>query len=142
MLTGNLALITAAVFTGAAFYINWAEQPARLALDDRALLRQWAPSYKRGFTMQATLAVAGFILGVATWWSEGDWRWLAGAIVLVANWPYTLAIIMPVNLKLLAVKDDDAGPLSRAMIEHWGRLHAGRTCLGAVSTVIFLWALS
>lgn len=141
MLTAHLALTVAALFTGAAFYINVAEQPARLKLDDRALLAEWKPAYKRGFAMQASLAVLGFLLGAAAWWSTGDGRWLAGALALVANWPFTLLAIMPTNNRLMATPPDAAGPETRALIETWGRLHAVRTALGALSTVLFLWAL-
>ena len=93
MLAGHLALTVAAMFTGAAFYVGFAEQPARLQLDDRAQLAQWKPSYKRGFAMQRTLAVAGFLLGALQWWQSGDGLWLLGALLLVANWPFTLFVI-------------------------------------------------
>jgi hypothetical protein len=63
MIAGQLALIVAASSPGAALYVNIAGQPARLELDDRSLLIEWKPAYKRGFAMQAPLAVAGFFLG-------------------------------------------------------------------------------
>ena len=140
MLTGQLALIAAAIFTGAAVYISLCEQPARLALDERALLTEWKPSYKRGFAMQAPLALIGGILGLAAWWQAGDWRWLAGAIVIVSAWPYTLLAIKPTNDRLMATDPADAGLQVRAQIEKWGHLHAGRSAIGVLTTVLFLWA--
>ena len=141
MLAGQLALIVAAVFFGAAFYVNFAEQPARLSLDDRSLLAEWKPSYKRGFAMQAPLAIVGFLLGILAWWQTGAWLWLVGAVVLVTNWPYTLLGIMPTNNQLMTLDPADAGPDSRRLIEKWAKLHAVRTALGFAATVIFAWAL-
>jgi uncharacterized membrane protein len=140
MLAGLLALIVAAVFFGAAFYVNFAEQPARLHLDDRSLLAEWKPSYKRGFAMQAPLAIVGFVLGVIAWWQTRDWLWLAGAVVLLMNWPYTLLGIMPTN-NALALDPAHAGPQSRKLIEKWATLHAVRTALGAAATALFAGAL-
>jgi uncharacterized membrane protein len=136
-----LALIAAAVFFGAAFYVNFAEQPARLQLDDRSLLAEWKPSYKRGFAMQAPLAIVGFVLGAIAWWQTRDWLWLAGAVVLLMNWPYTILGIMPTNNALMALDPAAAGPQSRRLIEKWAGLHAVRTALGAAATALFACAL-
>jgi hypothetical protein len=141
VLVGQLALIAAALFTGAAVYVNVAEQPARLALDDQALLAEWKPAYQRGFAMQASLAIIGFLLGViAARGDDIDWRWLAGALLLLANWPFTLIVMLPTNKALTEIAPQNAGPKSRELIEQWGRLHAVRSGLGATATVLFLWA--
>ena len=140
MLAGPMALVAAAAFAGAAIYINVAEQPARLSLDDKALLQEWKLSYHRGFAMQASLAVLGALLGVAAWYPSQDWRWLLGGAVLIANWPYTLLGIKPTNNKLMAVAPDDRNAEIRNLIKKWGRLHAVRSALGACATGLFLWA--
>lgn len=141
MLLGHLALVVAALFAGAAFYVNFAEQPARLATDDRAALRQWQRSYERAALMQASLAMVGFLLGLAAWFVGRDFRLLAGAVVIVLAWPYTLLVMKPINDRLNATTAERASAESRALIERWGRLHAGRTALGVLATVIFFWAM-
>jgi Domain of unknown function (DUF1772) len=142
MIAGQIALVLAAAFAGAAFYIHIAEQPARLGLDDRSLLKEWKPSYAGGFAMQGSLAVASAVMGLIAAWLTKDWRWAVGAALILANWPYTLFGMMPTNNKLKALAENDAGPTSRSMIETWGRLHAVRTTLGIVATIAYLWALN
>jgi hypothetical protein len=138
MLIGQLALITAAVFTGAALYVNVVEQPSRLQLDDRALLTEWKPAYKRGTAMQAPLAIIGFTFGALAAWQTGSWWWLAGGSVLLANWPFTLTCIKPTNAKLMAIDPVSATSEVHQLVRTWGLLHAGRSALGAVATLIFL----
>ncbi|MET0409271.1 MAG: DUF1772 domain-containing protein [Hyphomicrobium sp.] len=137
---GPFALAVAALFTGAAVYINWAEQPARLALDNPSMLAEWKPSYARGIIMQASLAVIGFILGALEWMVTGKVIWLAGGAALLANWPFTIFAIMPVNKVLEETPLDRANEETRALVERWGVLHGVRSALGAVGLGLFLWA--
>jgi Domain of unknown function (DUF1772) len=139
MVAGHLALTIAALFTGAAIYINIAEQPARLQLDDSSLLAEWKLAYRRGYMMQASLVVVGGFFGAVAFFSSFEWRWLLGAGVLLVNWPYTIFVIMPTNRRLMNTPAS-ATAETRSMIGWWGILHAGRSALGLVATLIFLWA--
>ncbi len=142
MLAGLVALILAAGFCSAALYINIAEHPARMGLDDAAALAQWGPSYDRAFNYQGGLAVLSGVAGLAQAWLSGEILWAAGAVLMLANWPYTLAAILPLNHRLKALLPQEAGPDSRRMLGRWNRLHAGRTVLSALAVIVFLMAAS
>lgn len=142
MWTGDLALASAAIFAGAAIYVNVAEQPARLTLDTPALLTEWKPSYERGKNMQASIAIVSGALGILAFFFTYDWRWLLGALLILAPWPYTMFIIMPTNHVLNATAPAQATEQTRELIQQWGRLHMGRSALGLLAVAAYLWALN
>jgi hypothetical protein len=132
MLTGQLALLASAAFAGAAVYVSLVQQPARLELDDQALLKEWRPAYKRGTLMRAPLARAWPCRAAAT----GGVGWIAGGLLMLCNWPFTFIAIMSTNRSLMAIEIDAAGPRSRSLGERWGFLHAGRSALGVTCAYI------
>ena len=141
MWSGELALATASIFTGAAIYVNIAEQPARLKLDNKSLLSEWQPSYARGAVMQASLAIISGVCGVLAFLFTYDWRWLLGALLILAPWPYTMFIIMPTNHVLKSTTPEHANDSTRELVQQWGRLHMGRSALGVFAVVAYLWAM-
>jgi len=91
--------------------------------------------------MQAPLVLLGFGLGVLAWYRGGQLLFLGGALFMIANWPWTLVVMMPVNKKLMATPLEEAGAGSRGEISKWNALHAIRTVFGAFAVVAFVFAL-
>jgi hypothetical protein len=142
MLSGPTALVLAAAFAGAAYYVNEVEQPARLTLNDSSLLAEWKASYPRGYKMQASLAALSGAFGLVAAWQTQHWLWLLGAVLILANWPFTLFVIKPTNDAINAIDTKAANAASRALIAKWARLHGARTALGILATGVFMWALN
>ena len=140
MLSGLLALTLTAAFAGAAAYVSFAEQPARLKLDDQALLAEWQPSYKRGTIMQASLAVICCLLGLWAWWQSGSALFLAGAVLIILPWPWTMLVMMPTNRALESTAITAAGAETRALVVRWGRMHLVRLALGVLAALAYLLA--
>ena len=136
-----VAVLCAALFAGAAVYINLVEHPARMGLDTRSAAMQWAPSYERATWMQAPLALLSFLAGVAAWLLGGALLWLFAALLIGAVVPFTLIVIKPTNEQLLARERDLASAETRKLLERWGALHAARSAASAIATVLMLWDL-
>ena len=59
---------------------------------------------------------------------------------MLANWPWTLAVVAPINSALTGTSPDAASAASRALIEQWGRVHSMRAVFALAATLLFIWA--
>jgi hypothetical protein len=133
-----VATLAGALFAGAALYINVAEHPARMGLETQMAALQWAPSYQRATWLQAPLALLSLACGVAAWLLGAGIGWLIAALLVGAVVPFTFAVIMPTNNKLLTPGRDLSSTETRALLVRWGRLHAVRTILSLAGVTIYL----
>lgn len=142
MVAEIVATFTCGIFAGAAVYINFVEQPARLSCGIEPAVREWRPSYRLGTFMQAPLALVGSMAGLVSWWFERRAGWLLGGILLFLVIPFTFLVIFPTNKRLesadLVLRSEEAGRLLR----RWGWLHAVRSVLGLVAFLVFLISLA
>ena len=136
MIKALLALVTAALFAGAALYVTLVEHAARMRIDEGSALAEWKVSARRAAPMMASLALVSLILGAWAWWKIGDGWLLAAALLIGANIPLTLILILPTNRRLEAAGGDGAN--IGALLGKWGRLHALRTGLGLAAVVLYL----
>jgi hypothetical protein len=128
-----LATACSGLFAGAAVYITFVEHPARFEAGGSAALLQWRPSYRRATKMQASLAALGALFSMAAWLRTSAAGWLVAGVLLAAIIAFTLVVIFPTNKRL---QDPGLQPGSAAageLLARWGRLHAVRSLLGALS---------
>jgi hypothetical protein len=140
MRPGLYAFAVAAAFLGATTYIGFVEQPARLALGTRSMVREWTESNRRGALMLSVLAVVSAILAGIEF-RNGDVRWLIGGATILASWPYTYFVIVPVNVWLFAIAPGRPVSPVRKLMRDWGLLEWGHALIGFAACCDYAWAL-
>ncbi len=135
-----VAVLACTLFTGAAVYITAVEHPARLSCGTEIAATQWAPSYKRATVMQAPLALVAGLSGIVRFIQGGEALWGGAALLILAVVPFTLIVIRPTNNQLLDARRDRGSDETRRLLETWGRLHAVRSVLSGVASILFVWA--
>ena len=132
------ALVFSGLFAGASVYISLVEHPARLECGPGVAVTVFGPSYRRASKLMASLAALGFLGGFEAWWFGSGSRWLVGAVALVLVIPFTLAVVMPANVRMLDPALDKQSAEAQRLLARWGRFQAVRTLLGLVSFLTFL----
>ena len=133
-----IAALSTTLFAGASIYINFVEHPARMGCDTKTAATVWAPSYKRATVMQASLAIIGFLSGIAVGVLGGGIMWLVGALFIGLVVPFTFIAIMPTNKQLLMPGRDLASNETRALLEKWNKLHAVRSVLSFIAAIVYI----
>ena len=134
------AILTSALFAGAALYINLVEHPARMQCGTELAATVFGPSYHRATAMQVPLALVSTLSAVGSWWFDESILWIVGALLIFAVVPYTLIVILPTNKRLLMAGIDRSSHETHLLLVRWGRLHALRTAASLSATIVFLLA--
>ena len=135
-----IATLAAGLFTGAAIYINRAEHPARMECGTELAATVFEPSYKRASVMQVALALVSTLAGFVSWIINGQLLWLVEAVAIISVIPFTLIFMMSTNKKLIDPDLDRKALMTKELLIRWGKLHAVRSILGLVATLIFLYS--
>jgi hypothetical protein len=142
MQTGLYAFAVAAAFLGAAIYIGFVEQPARLELSVRAMVREWAVSDHRGTILLTTLSLVSAVFAFVQYRISGDVRWIIGGLAILASWPYEYYVLVPVSIWLRAIPPEKGSAPARKLMRDWGLLEWGYALIGLVACGAFAWALA
>ena len=133
-----VALVCAALFSGAAAYITFVEHPARVSAGPTVALAEFRPSYRRGTVMQASLAALGLVAAVLAWRASRDVGILIAGLLLGSVIPFTLLVILPTNKRLLDPSLEASSPEAAAMLARWGMLHAVRTVVSLAAFALLV----
>jgi Domain of unknown function (DUF1772) len=134
-----IAVLSCALFSGAAVYITLVEHPARMQCGVELAATEFAPSYRRATVMQATCAALGLLASIAAWLAGATIWWLVAGVLLGAVIPFTLIAILPTNKRLLDPTLDKRSAEAERLLARWGGLHAVRSVLSSVALLLFLY---
>jgi hypothetical protein len=137
-----LSTLSAALFAGAATYINLVEHPARIECGADLALTEFGASYRKGAVVMGSLLMLGFLSGTAAWLISVYIWWLIGAVLLLTLIPYTLILIFPISKRLLNSSLESNSSIGLSLLIRWGKLHTVRTLLGLTALLIFIFSLA
>ena len=77
-----IAVLSCALFTGAAVYITFIEHPARMQCGVELAAAEFAPSYRRATIMHAACAAVGLLSSLTAWLAGASFWWLVAGVLL------------------------------------------------------------
>lgn len=128
--------LTAGVFAGSCVYIWWVQHPVRMSLSSEAALADFRAVIPRAEKVQAPLLVVSLLAVLAHLVVAFAWPVVIGGALLLAVLVQTVALVLPINRKFVSGQHGEHVAGSRAALARWGRLHAVRSVLAVLGSVV------
>jgi len=159
----TIGLTIAGITSGASLGISVILTPRILESPTPLLLKQWKNMYDQcKLLVPGGAVLAGttsFLLSYhmhsnASKFTPDLWKpYLISGILAISILPYTVAVIMPTNTKLMKKSDETkslgvadqvvevglGGETAHALVDHWATLNLGRSALLIASTLLSAW---
>nr|XP_022299895.1 uncharacterized protein LOC111108362 [Crassostrea virginica] len=141
------ALGCVSIFCGSAYYVNFVQTPAMMAVKDTKAVRDlWKEMFLRAKVYQSGFALSSAALSTALGFHEPSqyrWLWFGSAAALIAVVPWTFIVMMPDIKRLLEddVVEKEGERWVRDKISLWSRRHGFRTFLSDVSINLIIAAI-
>ena len=132
-----VAVLSAVLFTGAAFYIILVERPPAMGGGPQLTIKEWLPSGRLGIEIQSVLAGLGGLTGLLAWLMCGGILWVIGAFFIFAAIPFVLLAITPRGKQVLDAVQGSGADEMEALLKKRRRLHLVRSVLGFVASCIY-----
>ena len=136
IVTKFVSRLSTSLFSGAAIYCSLVEHPARLQCGTKLAAIVFPPSFKKAAKIQITLAVISTVSSIVVFHLNGEREWLYAGLIMGFTLPYTGVCIAPTLKYLLDEEVDRESEKTKRELVKWGRLHAVRSALSFLSTLI------
>ncbi len=126
-----------ALIFGYGFSATAVSYPAMMASPRAAAVAYFKPFFHKSNHLQLGLSLAVLAVSFSISYLTGNWWWFGGSVVLQISGPYTIAVLMPVNRRIMAEEADAFSDQMTRDLGVWGKLHLPRTVMAGAIFVLF-----
>ncbi|KAG0361334.1 hypothetical protein BC939DRAFT_458979 [Gamsiella multidivaricata] len=139
-----VAIASLGIYAGTALSFSTIIMPSLRKFSSNSSVAIWHEAFKAGNYVQ-TSAIAVSVLGNAgLYYKTKNPSYLYSAVIMALSVPYTFIAVMPVNKKLVAIREENTihgksntmkdpksnDNVAEALLSRWSLLHAVRTAMG------------
>lgn len=133
-----LTLVSTAIVFGIALSATLVVHPILVNISRKAAIEIFKPFFDKTHVIVLAVSIAATVFALITSVVTKNWWWFVISLIMHLNGPYTIFGMMPLNRRLMAEDVDPESADTASDLVNWGKLHAVRTGLNAITFFLLL----